>query len=362
MNATSVPHGRLTIAVDTEPGYGSAPDLWPSVGEYPVYDPMLYHSMTNDVHRDHAYRQALRPAVAGRRVLDIGTGQDLNWALVAARSGAAHVVAVEAMERSHRAAELRLAGLPEADTVDLVPGLSFDFTPRRRAEVCVSELIGSIASAEGALAVMADARARLLTPDAVVVPVACDTVVGGVSLRSLFPRGVAFARDALPYLLQVFELNGGPFDIRLAVANPPPDSVVTDAAPVERLPLDGSAPLDDTTTARLTVQRAGEIDGLLCWIRLNTGGGAPIVDSLRQRTSWIPAYLPLFDTAVEVRPGDSLDIVFQRRTSDDGVHPDYLVHADLTTTTGHVTGSCRSMHHSGPLGERAVHRELFGLR
>ncbi|GAB2968205.1 hypothetical protein GCM10027184_16530 [Saccharothrix stipae] len=82
------------------------------------------------------------------------------------------------------------------------------------------------------------------------------------------------------------------------------------------------------------------------------------MDSLRQRTSWIPAYLPLFDTAVEVRPGDSLDIVFERRTSDDGVHPDYLVHADLSTTTSHVTGSCRSMHHSGPLSERAVHREL----
>lgn len=361
MSATSVPHGGLTIAVDAEPGFGG-PDLWPSVGEYPVYDPMLYHSMTNDIHRDHAYRQALRPVVAGRRVLDIGTGQDLNWALVAARSGAAHVFAVEAMERSHRAAERRLADLPEAGVVDLVAGLSFDFTPPRRAEVCVSELIGSIASAEGVLAAMADARARLLTPDAVVVPAACDTVAGGVSLRSLFPRGVAFARDSLPYLLEVFELNGGPFDVRLTVASPPPDCVVTDVEPVERLCLDGSAPLEDTTTARLTVRRAGEIDGLLCWIRLRTGGGAPVVDSLRQRTSWIPAYLPLFDTPVQVRPGDSLEVAFERRTSDDGVHPDYLVHGDLTTSAGRVTGSHRSMHHSGPLGEHAVYRELFGLR
>jgi len=196
-----IPHacegGQLNLAVDDAPGGGLRADLWPAVGEYPLYDPFLYYMMTNDAIRNEAFRTALDAVVAGRRVLDIGTGQDLNWALEAVSKGASHVVAVEAIPESYSAAARRLAA-PEAAKIDLVHGLSFDIELPQRAEVCVAELIGSIASAEGMLAAMADAHARLLIPGAVVVPAACATMAGAMSLRALFPAGRAFSWSTSP--------------------------------------------------------------------------------------------------------------------------------------------------------------------
>ncbi|TYB45787.1 class I SAM-dependent methyltransferase [Nonomuraea sp. PA05] len=350
---------EVSIAVDTDPGRGIRPDLWPSVGEYPLYDPFLYYSMTHDVLRNDAFRAALRRVAGGRTVLDIGTGQDLNWALEAARHGARAVHAVEAIERSHAKAAERLARAPQRDRVELVHGTSFDLTLPERAEVCVAELIGSIASAEGMLAAVSDARARLLAPDAVVIPAACRTIAGAVSLRDMFPDGLGFSRDALPYLRKVFDLCGRPFDVRLTVSSPDPASVLSSTAAVETLRFDGSQPLDEKTDQRLTAERDGAVDGLLLWIVLDAGDGTRPIDSLHDRTSWTPAYLPLFDTPVETRAGDVLDVTFERRTSDDGVHPDYLVNASLTTSTGTFEGSSVSTHHGPDLGTNAIYRYLL---
>ncbi|GIJ44239.1 hypothetical protein Val02_11250 [Virgisporangium aliadipatigenens] len=335
--------------------------LWPSVGEYPCYDPYLYFFMSNDTIRNEAFRTALAPLVDGRTVLDIGTGRDLNWAMEAARHGARLVIAVEEIEDSYRAALQRLVKAAEVTTIDLFRGRSFDLEPPQRAEVCVAELIGNIASSEGMLAVMADARTRLLTPDAVVVPAACATMIGAMSLRSLHPGGPAFSYDGLTYLQQVFERYGRAFDIRLAVTDPDPAGIVSTAEPVESLTFDGSEPCESSTKVRLTVERAGEIDGFMLWIRLAAGGDARVLDSLTDRTSWSPVYLPVFDPPVEVHSGETVDIEFSRRTSDDGIHPDYLLRATLATAAGTVEGSYLSAHHGPVLGGHAIYRELWGI-
>ncbi|MFI6296477.1 hypothetical protein ACIBEJ_33140 [Nonomuraea sp. NPDC050790] len=345
--------GSVGIAV------GDGPGLWPSVGEYPFYDRILYYVMTHDHLRNAALGHALRAVAPGRRVLDIGTGRDLNWALEAARSGAKHVDAIEAIEESHAMAAKVAAASPYAGVIDVVHGTSFDVRPAERAEVCVAELIGSIASSEGMLAAMADARDRLLTPDGVVVPAACDTLVGAVSARELFPGGPAFSRRALPYLRKIFDLYGRPFDVRLAVAEPGPEVLLSTAGAVERLRFDGSTPLEESTRVSLTIERDGDVDGLLCWIVLDAGAGARRLDSLRDKTSWMPVYLPVFDSAVRVRRGDGLTVEFERRTSDDGVHPDYHVRASLVTAAGVSTGALLSGHHEPGLGTKPIYQRLF---
>lgn len=358
---TAYAGGQVTIAVDDLANAASGADLWPAVGEYPLYDAFFYYLMTHDHVRNEAFRTALHAVSPGRNVLDIGTGQDLYWAREAVRGGACHVVAIEAMPKSHEAAAKRLATVPEADRIHLLSGSSFELDLPQRAEVCVAELIGSIASAEGMLAAIADARARLLTDDAVVVPAACRTMVGAMSLRSLYPAGLAFSYLALPYLEEIFQMYGCAFDVRLSLANPDPACVVSTAEPVETLRFDGTEPLDATTSVQLEILRAGEVDGLLCWIRLDAGGGARVLDSLLDKTSWIPGYLPLFQTPVKVREGDMVAVEFRRETSDDGVHPDYAVRAVIATTHGTVSGSCLSAHHGRDLGSTAIHSELLGI-
>ncbi|WP_331752409.1 hypothetical protein [Streptomyces sp. NBC_00829] len=53
-------HGRsLRVSVDPEPEQEGRPALWPSVGEYPIYDPFLYTTMTTDDERNQRFRTAL---------------------------------------------------------------------------------------------------------------------------------------------------------------------------------------------------------------------------------------------------------------------------------------------------------------
>jgi protein arginine N-methyltransferase 1 len=349
------------IAVDDEPGYGERPDLWPSVGEYPCYDSLVYYLMSHDEVRNAAFRHALLPAVPGQVVLDLGTGSDLKWALEAAGHGARRVFAFEAMADSHAEAAALLASSSSAGSIELRYGESFALSLPEPAGVCVAEIIGSIASSEGMLAAMADARRRLLVPGAVVVPAAASTLAAAVSLRAMFPGGLAFSRDALPYVQQIFGVCGRPFDLRLSVANPPADIAMSTAEAVETFACDGSAPLSATTRTRLTITRTGAIDGLLCWLRLEAGGGAPALDSLRDKTSWTPVYLPLFDDPVQVAPGDVLEVDFERSASDDGIHPDYKVQATLSTGSAVHRASFSSPHHGSALGTALVYRELFGL-
>jgi type I protein arginine methyltransferase len=350
---------KVNIAIDDEPNLGLLPDLWPSMGEYPVYDPFIYYLMTNDHLRNEEFRRVLRRFAPGNVVVDIGTGQDMNWAMEAARAGASRVIAAEVMDASYVAAIRRLQTAPEAGLIELVHTSSFSLQLPQRAKVCVAEVIGSIASAEGILAVIADASKRLLNEGAVVIPKACSTIVGAISLRSLFPKGIAFSCDSLPYLHEVFLQYGRAFDIRLAVANLDPECVISTTVPVEALRFDGEEPLDDCITTQLEMVRSGEIDGLLCWIRLEAGSGARIIDSLIDKTSWIPAYLPLFDTPVSVAQGDRMTVEFHRRTSDDGIHPDYEIQAVLSVNGLSVSGSHISAHHGTTLGSSAVHRDLI---
>src|SRR6202043_1392390 len=97
----------------TDTRTGSPPDsaqssedevqLWPSIGEYFIYDDLIYHGLTNDELRNDKYRNALKRVVKGRIVVDIGTGKDAILARICAESGAKQVYAIDVLESSCRA-------------------------------------------------------------------------------------------------------------------------------------------------------------------------------------------------------------------------------------------------------------------
>lgn len=349
----------LTVRLVSEAGPGVRPDLWPSVGEYPCYDALLYQLMTMDDVRNRAYRRAIRSLVAGRRVVDIGTGRDLNWATECLAAGAASVVAIEGLDESFSAARRRAAEMDHGGRLGVLHGWSTDLRLADKAEVCVSEIIGSIGGAEGAAAVLSDARRRLVTADARFIPHRCVTRAGAVCLVDQMSGRLAFSEDAVHYLTQIFRLYGRPFDIRLAVANIGAEALVSEHAPVETLDFNGDLQVQGTTEATLRVTRVGRVDGILLWIQLWCHPDDDPLDSLATRTSWIPAYVPLFFPPLDVRPGDRLDLAVGRSLSDDGVHPDYRVTALLETSEGRVRSDRSADHHPEHFRSDALYRWLF---
>jgi amino acid adenylation domain-containing protein len=76
--------------------------LWPSIGEYAVYDEFIYHGLSHDDLRNEKYRRALQKIVSGKAVLDVGTGKDAVLARLCAELGARRVYAVDILEKSYR--------------------------------------------------------------------------------------------------------------------------------------------------------------------------------------------------------------------------------------------------------------------
>ncbi|MEU9472162.1 class I SAM-dependent methyltransferase [Streptomyces avermitilis] len=189
------------MSVDPEPEQEGRSALWPSVGEYPIYDPFLYTTMTTDDERNKRFRTALSHLAPGRRILDIGTGQDLLWAREGVQAGARHAVAIEVIEDAFRKAAANLSAFDPQDRITLLHGQSTNLQFAPRADVCVAEIIGSLAGAEGAAAVLTDARSRHLEPGGLVVPHRAETLAAAACLSDLLPeQPVAFAEASLPYL------------------------------------------------------------------------------------------------------------------------------------------------------------------
>jgi protein arginine N-methyltransferase 1 len=337
--------------------------LFPSMGEYPVYDGHIYDAFDAADDRHRAYRDAVRAVAHGKVVVDIGTGRDALWAIEAARAGAKRVYAIEADPAAAVGAIEAVAEAGLSDRVTILAGLSTQVTLPERAEVCVSEIIGNIATAEGAIAVLNDARRRLCTPTCTWIPFRAETYAAAVDLTAPNPPsppsiaaddGLAVAAETLPYLRRIFAAAGGPFDLRLCLGGPTGDVIVSSAAPVESVVFERQPDPAATTTVELRVGvRAATVTGILLWTRLAaTSRAGREVDALDGGTrAWAPVYVPL-DRPENVTSGDPIRLTFTRLTSDDGIHPDY------TLAVGDQP-PWRSPHHGGPFRGSPFYCRLF---
>ncbi|SDM57661.1 protein arginine N-methyltransferase 1 [Allokutzneria albata] len=354
-----IPGPSFDVVVDESDWDSGSPQLWPSVGMHPCYDEMLYDFMTMDEVRNLAYREALRQLAPGRTVLDIGTGRDLNWAVEALGAGARRVTAVEGMDETYRMAWEHAEREGLLDRIDLRHGWSTEISLDPRVEMCVSEVIGDIGGAEGAAAILADARRRLTTPEAMFVPHLCVTFAGAACFADIFPSGAGFFADSLDLLTQAFTVLGGPCDVLLGISGIGPEAVISDHKPVEVLEFNGNLAVEGDSTVTLTAQRDGRVDGVLLWIQLWCSPDGPPVDSLHERTNWMPAYVPLFDEPREVAAGDVLTLGFRYKPSDDGIHPDYSLSGSLRTAQGVATGEHDVPYRPVGLRGRPVYERLF---
>jgi type I protein arginine methyltransferase len=337
--------------VRTVPAASARFVLFPSMGEYDAYDDRVYDAFDTADDRDRAYRAAIAAAAPGRVVVDIGTGRDALWAIAAARAGARHVYAIEADPATAREAASAIDSCGLGDRVTLRAGHSTDHTLPVRADVCVSEIIGNIATAEGAVPILADARARLCTPYCVWIPFRMQTWAAAVDLSPFEPLSVA--AESLPYLQTIFATTGAPFDPRLCLAGPAAEVVISSSAPIESVIFSSAPPTDDRGTTSLRIVTGSTMTGVLLWTRVAVSArGGREVDTLTGDTrAWAPLYIPLPEPRTIVA-GDHLTLGLTSRTSDDGIHPDY----ELTLDGRSIW---RSPHHGGPFRATPFFRDLF---
>jgi amino acid adenylation domain-containing protein len=333
-------------------------EVWPCVGEYQVYDRLLYYAMSKDERRNDLYRRAIESRVRGRVALDVGTGREAIWARYCAEAGARRVYAIEVLGEAREAAATFVARLGLADRITLLEGDSRRLALPEPVDVCVSNLIGTIGGSEGAAVLLNDAR-RFLAPRGEMIPRRCVTRVAAVSLPPELRAAPGFPLVAAHYVRKIFERVGHPFDVRLCLRNLPRDCAVSTSDVFEELDFAAPVPTRYERPLALRIERDAHLDGLLLWLNLEIGDGE-LLDNLRHRHSWLPVFLPVFDGGIHVAAGDVIEATASGELSDDGLHPDYRVAGRLLRQGGGaVAFDHRSPHHAPAFGTSALHRALF---
>ncbi|GGO99419.1 hypothetical protein GCM10012280_65810 [Wenjunlia tyrosinilytica] len=335
------------------------PHLWPSVGEYPIYDAFLYHAMLADQHRNAVFRDAVLRQAPGATVLEIGCGPDLLWSLYAAEAGADRVVAIESLDDSVRRAE-ELARDRAPGRIRVVAGLSTEVTLPDRASLCIAELVGCIGGSEGMARVIEDARRRHLCPGARVVPHRVRTMAAAVCLADLMPDGPGVPEILVPYVESVFRAAGGFFDLRMCVGGVGYEAIRSTTAAVEDLRFN-EGDYRQGGDLRLTMTRPGGVDGLLLWLDLQGRAGGERLDTLATRTSWLPVYVPLVGAEpMTLDPGDVIELRVTSELSADGIHPDYRFAGSVRRTDcRRIQVAAESLYAGSAFRRSPLHAALF---
>jgi len=298
-------------------------ELWPSVGEYFFYDELLYRAMTYDEARNASYRAAINQKVPGKVALDIGTGAHAVLARMCIDAGARKVYAIEMNPQAYSSAQSLVRSLGLEDRLILVLGDSTKLELPERVDVCVSELIGTIASSEGVVPILNDAR-RFLTANGTMIPQLCETRIAAAALPEEFSTQPSFSELSGPYVDDIFAAAAHPFDLRVCIKNFPSTNLISDSQIFEVLDFTQTAGEESERVIELRISKRGHLDGFLLWIRL-----APIeeelIDSLAGHYSWLPVFFPVFHPGLEVNEGDIIQASCSVVSSADGVAPDYHI-------------------------------------
>ena len=312
---------RLVAYVSPVP---DPPEMWPSLGEYDVYDDVLYYAMTHDECRNRSYRAAIDRAVQGKVVVDLGTGADALLARFCVQAGAARVYALEAGDDAFQRARTLVERLGLADRITVVHGHSTEVELPEPVDVCVSEILGTIGSSEGAVPVLNDAR-RFLKNLGTMIPHRCITKIAPVSLPDHLTRALRFTQLPSAYVRQVFDRVGRPFDLRLCIKRFPQENLLSPSQVFEALDFSRLVPPEDRCTVRFTIDTSSRLDGFLLWLNLYPAEGDEPLDSLNQPLSWLPVFFPVFHPGLEVSQGDVIEAECARTLGEDSRMPDYLL-------------------------------------
>lgn len=266
--------------------------------------------MLADTARNEAFAAAIaKAAQPGMTVLDIGTGSGL-LALLAARAGAASVIACEAHPLIAATAKEIVARNGFEKTITVIPKRSTELDPVKDmpslADLVVAEVLDTGLVGEGMLPTSRDALRRLAKPNAKVIPAAAQVLAQIVALPHL--RAVNPLREICGFDLSPFDKfrnQAAHGNVRLEYE---PHHVLSDVLPVLRVdfiqPPDWTQPRQMSWTAPITT--AGTAQAVVFWFELwldaeimvSTGPGGAM-RHWGQAACWLPE-----DRAVQ--PGEAL--------------------------------------------------------
>ena len=267
-----------------------------------------YHrQLLADETRTHAYRDAIRRVVRpGDVVVDLGCGSGI-LSFFACEAGASRVYAID-MTHAADAASFLARHLGFADRIHVLHADAREVELPERADVLVTETLGAIGLDEGITALVRDARARMLKPDARIIPSRVAVDVVPVELSIDYARRVAWWSQPRYGLdlsaMRVFASNSIAFARidTLAHLAQPAEVLNVDLAHNDSPSLEGRA--------SFTSRRNGELHGFGIYFKAALADGVSLTNCDRRTSSWTQAFLPL-EQPVRLTRGAEIDVELQ---------------------------------------------------
>jgi len=186
-----------------------------------------YEAMRDDEPRTKAYEAAIGRRLQGSSdtiVVDIGTGALALLAIMAAKAGAKKVYAIEINPGAAKLAKEAVAKEKLQDKIEVIEGNSMEVDLPEKADLIVSELIGSIATQEGVEPIILDAQRRFLReaggdPAARMIPARVETRIAPIKytehriMKFASRRGVMSRGKAEPGTLRPLRLRSKTRDL-----------------------------------------------------------------------------------------------------------------------------------------------------
>jgi type II protein arginine methyltransferase len=274
--------------------------------------PFWHIPMLNDARRNGAFEAAIIAAIAASgphaRVLDIGTGSGL-LSMMAARAGAEAITACEVVPVIADTARQIIADNGYADRIEVHTALSSALEVGReldeRADILVSEILSSDLLTERVIDTFEDAHARLLKPDAIIIPRAASAI------------GCLVESQVLADYVFVDQVSG--FDVSrfgaLAAQKLPIHGTMTDwkrlSADVELLRIDLTRKQHQSELQMLSIPvlEDGMASGIVQWMHVDLAEGISFDNHPDGYSDggWLQVLHP-FPEPVAVRAGDVLNL------------------------------------------------------
>lgn len=294
-------------------------------------DPGVHRLMIADHPRTNAYRLAIESCVAGKRVLDVGTGTGI-LSMFAARAGADWVIAVDNSAILETACELAAEnGL--AHKIQFLSANAESMVLDGPVDVIVSEWMGFFGLAELMFRSVIHARDKWLKPGGTMIPgqfrlqiAPCDDVHVHQELGSgLWERPVY----GLDFSLMIEREVGTPITAACDLGTA---SLMGPSVNVLDLDLH-TAKYDDfffTAAVELPIERSGRLSGFGGWFEVDLVPGITLSCApSSQRTHWRQSYFPV--RPFSAQRGDVVRVAMQAQRSEHGDDrlPLYFMNGEL---------------------------------
>jgi len=248
--------------------------------------------------------------------------------------------------------ELKADDCADWRSLQLWQGMSFEVSPvlakelasadRRQFTMVVHEILGHIASAEGAVKAIQDLHAQgLLAPDCVFVPAVARTMLAPTEVLSNEPVASVMHR-----MFNMFVTNsncGKPRrNVRHHCVRFPTSSYLARPQPFEHLDFAklGSEPLTRKTVLHFTAERDAVLDGVHLYMDLHLDNESSF-NTADTQTSWVTIYIKLSEDGALVYEGDKImiecDIDYDRES------PAYKVKMMVGGREGHESREHRTV-------------------